>query len=161
MGDFWGFGAGKVGSLSGECRLCPHGGQLPPLADVSFSSWPAWLTSQIPHKQPLVWELAHNNVFVFCFGAGKVGSLSRECRRCTHGGLLPRERNYFEKRNSFQKKELPSEKEFFAEKGIEELLAEKGFAFRKRNRLQKNKLGKSLQKKELPSGKGIPLKNRN
>ena len=60
-----------------------------------------------------------------------------------------------------QEKELPSEKEFLAEKGIEEWLAEKGIAFRKRNRLQKNKLGKSLKKKELPSGKGIPFKNRN
>ena len=54
-----------------------------------------------------------------------------------------------------QKKELPSEKEYLAEKGIEELLAEK------RNRLQKKKLRNSLQKKELPSGKGIPLKKRN
>ena len=58
-------------------------------------------------------------------------------------------------------KELPLEKEFLAEKGIEELLAEKGIAFRKRNRLQKMKLTNSLQKKELPSGKGIPLRKKN
>ena len=62
--------------------------------------------------------------------------------------------------NSLQKKELPSEKEFLAEKGIEELLAGKEIAFRKKNRLQKKKLRNSLQKKELPSGKEIPLQKR-
>ena len=60
-----------------------------------------------------------------------------------------------------QKKALPSEKEFLAEKEIEELLAEKGIAFSKRNRLQNKKLRNSLQKKELSSGKGIPLKKKN
>ena len=60
-----------------------------------------------------------------------------------------------------QKKELPSEKEFLAEKGFEELLAEKGIVFRKRNRRQIKKLRNSLQKKELPSRKEIPLKKRN
>jgi hypothetical protein len=59
-----------------------------------------------------------------------------------------------------QNKELPSEKEVLAEKRIEELLAEEGIAFRKTNRLQKQKLRNSLQKKELPSGKGISLKTR-
>ena len=72
-----------------------------------------------------------------------------------------RKRNCFERGNSLQKKESPSEKEFLAEKGIGVLLAEKGIAFRKRNRLQKKESRNSFQKKELPSGKGIPLKKKN
>ena len=60
-----------------------------------------------------------------------------------------------------QNKELPSEKEFLAEKENEALHAGKGIALRKSNRLQKKELRNSLLKKELPSGKGIPLKKRN